>query len=91
MFESGAEGALLVRDPFGGGGMPNPDAPGGGPLGGCQLFGVEPVDDSGGGTESERTVEDPGGAPEILTDVVDRLLVLAALNGNGNNICAGLE
>jgi len=62
--------------------MCNPDAPGGGPLGGCQLFDVELVDDSGGGTENERTVEDPGGAPEILTAVVDRLFVFAALNGD---------
>ena len=51
--------------------MPNLDAPGGGPLGGCQLFGVELVDDSGGGTESERAVKNPGGPPETLTAVVD--------------------
>jgi len=85
IFKGGA-GALLVGDTFKAGG----NTPGGGPLGGCQLFlGAELVDDSGGGTESERTPEDPGGAPEVLTDVIDRLLRLAALKGD--SICSGLE
>lgn len=53
------------------------------------LFGVELVDDSGGGTESGRIVEGPGGAPGISTDVIDRLLRLAALKGAC--ICSGLE
>lgn len=78
---------MLVRDVFGGGGILSPDAPGGGPLGGCQL--LERVDDSGGGTESERAVDDSGGAPEILTPVVDRLPALVALKGD--SICTGLE
>lgn len=81
---------MFVGDTFGGGGTTSPDTPGGGPLGGCQLlFGVELVDDSGGGTENERAFEEPGGDPELLTDVIDRLLRLAVLNGA--SICSGLE
>jgi hypothetical protein len=80
---------LFVRDTFGGGGIPSPDAPGGGPLGGCQLpVGVELVDASGG-TEVERIVGSPRGAPEILRDAVDRLIRFVTLNGD--SISTGLE